>query len=177
MYPWRKIYDERHELYWYQGFLIYILNNQNNLLGRNKVRLKERRMVLTKLWVSQSFSRISRVSAAVLTFIRSSIFHKAKGLRGSTDSFVICFYKSSLLVFWYWMSMKRLRKSTKFSEIHKKLQNLPRRRFIFAPGKKLFLLHDIITYTWCVIIEFPEFFYVFKDRKVVNMYTVFCGSL
>lgn len=41
LYPWRKIYDERHELYWYQGFLIYILNNQNNLLGSNKVRLKE----------------------------------------------------------------------------------------------------------------------------------------
>ena len=146
LYPWRKIYDEPHELCWYQGFLIYILNNQNNLLGRNKVRLKERRMVLTKLWVSQSFSRISRVSAAVLTFIRSSIFHKAKGLRGSPDSFVICFYKSSLLVFWYWMSMKRLRKSTKFSEIHKKLQNLPRRRFIFAPEKK---------------IKFPDFFFIY----------------
>ena len=161
LYPWRKIYDERHELYWYQGFLIYISNNQNNLLGRNKVRLKE--------WRMESFSRISRVSQSWLLyearfFIRLRVSGEVP-IRSLSVCIKAVFSYFDIECQWTNLQISG-RKSTKFSEIHKKLQNLPRRRFIFAPEKKLFLLHDIITYTWCVTIEFPNFFMYLKIEKL-----------
>ena len=96
-----------------------------------KIMLQGWRMVLQKVWVSQNFSRISRVSQsrffsgyvrlAVSYFIRRSLgvsfFCKTKGLEVPIRLFVL-----------------KCHTSPKLSELHKKLENLPQRHL--TPEKK-----------------------------------------
>ena len=107
-------------------------------------------MVLQKLWVSQNFSRISRVSqshfVAVMCVSQSRFLYEAVSesrffarLRVSKSWFVclpvfVDDFFSSLDIEFQWSNLqisekKLILTSPKLSEFHKKLQNLPQRPF------------------------------------------------
>ena len=126
-------------------------------------------MVLQKLWVSQNFRQISRVSQScsfsayasltvsffIQSCLRVSIFCKAKGLKSWFVHLLVFIndFFSSLDIKFQWSNLQISEKnliltSPKLSEFYKKLQNLPKHSFWC---QKTLRCHNVDCYNWISI--------------------------